>query len=248
MMESILTAGTWFMGFLALATMMSLFSVTAPYGRHFKPGIGPIISTRWGWILMESPSVFLFAAVVAFNPPKSVFGWLLVGMWEWHYVYRTFIFSSFLRRPKKPMPLSIVLTGFCFNLLNSTINAFALHMMDQPAGAYFYLSILGILVFFVGFYIHVRSDYLLQTLRKQGENGYKIPKGFLFDLVVSPNYLGEIVQWTGFALASQTLPAWMFAFYTVANLLPRALSHRQWYQDNFKEFSPRKKALIPWLL
>jgi 3-oxo-5-alpha-steroid 4-dehydrogenase 1 len=39
-------------------------------------------------------------------------------------------------------------------------------------------------------------------LRKPGETGYKIPTGGLFDYITGANFFGEIVEWTGFAIAS----------------------------------------------
>lgn len=50
---------------------------------------------------------------------------------------------------------------------------------------------------------------------------YKIPRGGLFEYVSAANYFGEMVEWTGFAIASWSLPAAAFAFYTFANLAPR---------------------------
>jgi hypothetical protein len=36
--------------------------------------------------------------------------------------------------------------------------------------------------------------------------------------------VGEILEWTGFAIACQSLPATAFAVYTFCNLFPRALA------------------------
>jgi protein-S-isoprenylcysteine O-methyltransferase Ste14 len=66
--------------------------------------------------------------------------------------------------------------------------------------------------------------------------------------VSCPNYLGEIVEWTGFALLTWSLPAVSFAAWTVANLVPRALAHHRWYRERFPDYPRRRKALIPGLL
>ncbi|MGL5956334.1 MAG: 3-oxo-5-alpha-steroid 4-dehydrogenase, partial [Brevinema sp.] len=41
-----------------------------------------------------------------------------------------------------------------------------------------------------------------------------------------------------------------FAFFlwTVANLLPRALTSHRWYLDHFPDYPKDRKALIPFLL
>ena len=35
----------------ALATFLALLFVTAPYGRHHRPGWGPSVGRRLGWLL-----------------------------------------------------------------------------------------------------------------------------------------------------------------------------------------------------
>jgi 3-oxo-5-alpha-steroid 4-dehydrogenase 1 len=53
-----------------------------------------------------------------------------------------------------------------------------------------------------GMWINIQSDGILRNLRKPGETGYKIPRGGLFRYVSGANFLGEIVEWSGFAIAA----------------------------------------------
>ena len=87
-----------------------------------------------------------------------------------------------------------------------------------------------------------------RRLRAPGETGYNIPRGGAFEWISCPNYLGELVEWTGWALASWSPAGLAFAVYTAANLVPRALSHHDRYRDRFPEYPPRRSALIPFLL
>ena len=80
------------------------------------------------------------------------------------------------------------------------------------------------------------------------ETGYKIPRGGLYRWVSCPNYLGELLEWTGFALASWCLPGLAFAVYTAANLVPRAVAHHRWYRERFPDYPAGRRALIPGLL
>jgi 3-oxo-5-alpha-steroid 4-dehydrogenase 1 len=103
-------------------------------------------------------------------------------------------------------------------------------------------------LFFVGMAINLHSDYTLIFLRKPGESGYKIPHGALpslprcgdgcltaarmhaggmFEYVSGANFLGEILEWCGFALASWAFVPAAFALFTAANIGPRALQHHQ---------------------
>ena len=69
-----------------------------------------------------------------------------------------------------------------------------------------------------------------------------------FEWVSCPNYLGEMTEWAGWALATWSLPGLAFAAYTAANLAPRALAHHDWYRERFPDYPPRRRALIPYLL
>ena len=57
--------------------------------------------------------------------------------------------------------------------------------------------------------------------------------------------MGEIIEWSGFALMCWNLPALSFAVWTAANLIPRALSHHAWYRRTFPDYPPGRKAVIP---
>jgi protein-S-isoprenylcysteine O-methyltransferase Ste14 len=65
--------------------------------------------------------------------------------------------------------------------------------------------------------------------------------------VTCPNYLGEIIEWLGFALATWSLAGLAFALYTAANLGPRALANHRWYRERFPDYPERRKALVPFL-
>ena len=98
-----------------------------------------------------------------------------------------------------------------------------------------------------GFAINQHADWVLMNLRKPGETGYKIPHGGLYRCITCPNYFGEILEWTGFAIASWSLPGVAFALYTFANLAPRAVSHHAWYREKFPDYPKERKALLPFV-
>jgi hypothetical protein len=52
--------------------------------------------------------------------------------------------------------------------------------------------------------------------RRPGETGYKIPHGGLFRLVTGANFLGEIFEWGGWALAQCSLPGMSAHTYSIA--------------------------------
>ncbi len=175
----------------AALTFVALFFVTAPYGRHLRAGWGPTVPARIGWIVMESPAVILFAAVYSMGDDAlSMTPLVLFGLWQFHYVYRTFIYPFRLRSGSRRMPLSIVCMAIFFNSINATINArWISHFGEYPdswleSGPF----IVGVVVFVVGWAINQHSDSVLFRLRGPGETGYKIPRDGLYCWVSCPNY------------------------------------------------------------
>lgn len=236
---------------LAVPTFVSLVFTAAPYGRHARGGWGPTLPARLGWVLMESPAPLFFAAVYATGTHRAgVAPLALLSVWELHYLYRAFLYPLRLRASAARMPLTVVLLAVAFNLLNGWINArWVSELGTYPArwlgDARF---VAGCALFLGGFALNVTSDHALRRLRQPGETGYRLPRGGAFELVSCPNYLGEMIEWTGWAIATWSLAGLAFALYTVANLAPRALAHHAWYRRRFPDYPRRRRALIPFVL
>jgi protein-S-isoprenylcysteine O-methyltransferase Ste14 len=103
-------------------------------------------------------------------------------------------------------------------------------------------------LFAAGYALNRRSDRTLRTLRAPGETGYRIPRGGGFRWVSSPNYLGEIVEWLGWALATWSPAGLAFAVYTAANLAPRAVDNHRWYREKFPDYPADRRALVPYVM
>ena len=236
---------------MAAVVFVLLFFVAAPYGRHTREGWGPKLDTRLSWVLMELPAVlvpaFLFAAGGRTTAPAVVF----LAMWELHYLHRTFVFPFRLPAAGRRTPWLIIVMGAAFNVVNGYLNGRVLFTLGPAHPASWLLSLpflIGAGVFVAGLAINRHSDALLLGLRQPGERDYRIPHGGLFRWVSCPNYLGEILEWTGWAIATGTLAGWSFAAWSAANLVPRAVAHHRWYRQRFPDYPRRRKALIPWLL
>ena len=232
-------------------TFAFLMCKTAPYGRHNSMNWNLQIPNKLAWILMEAPSVLAFAGVfLAGQSCNHLAPQFLAGLWLTHYTYRTFIFPFLLKTRGKTMPLSIVASGFIYNTLNSYVNARSLtEFAEYPEK---WLGdprfLLGTSLFVVGIGINIHSDQILINLRKPGDTKYYIPKGGAFKWVSSANYMGEIMEWLGFAIASWSKAGLSFAFYTGSNLIPRALKNHQWYKEKFSDYPEERKAIIPKVL
>jgi 3-oxo-5-alpha-steroid 4-dehydrogenase 1 len=237
----------------AAVVFVVLFFVSAPYGRHVRKGWGPVLSSRNAWMIMEFPAFSVIAMVVCSHLTcAGSYGLLFLGMWEAHYAYRVFIYPFLLTTPEKPFPAILVLFALCFNVINGFVNGTSLVDMGTFYTAHCWAHDIrfwaGIALFFGGFAVHARSDAHLRHLRKNGRRGeYQVPDAGLFRLVTSPNYLGEIIEWTGWAIATWSVAGLAFMFFTTANLLPRAYSNHLWYRTTFPEYPAGRRILIPFV-
>jgi len=236
---------------LAGVTFAALFFVSAPYGRHARQGWGPALPNRLGWLVMEAPAAVFFALFFALgdapkNPPRVIF----LLLWQAHYFHRAFIYPFRIADGRRQIPLVIVLMAFFFNCGNAYLNGrylFTLSAGYSQAWLFDPRFLTGLALFASGYALNRWSDWILRRLRLPGELGYKIPYGGPYRWVSCPNYLGEIVEWAGWALATWSLPGLSFALWTFANLAPRARAHHRWYRRKFPEYPPNRKAMLPGL-
>ncbi len=234
----------------AAAVLPVLLFVAAPYGRFSRKGWGPRIPARAGWFLMELPSLAIPVAFFAAEGGwKSAFATACFIAWTAHYAQRVIVYPLVMRGGS-PMPASVALMAFAFNAVNAYANSWYLvgPGADPSRSLAVPAALAGIVLFAAGFAANLHSDGVLRRLRAGG-SGYAIPNEGLHRLVASPNYLGEILEWTGFALLARNPAAWAFAAFTAANLVPRALKNRRWYAEEFGDAYPReRKAVIPFIL
>ncbi|NIM71569.1 MAG: DUF1295 domain-containing protein [Xanthomonadales bacterium] len=230
--------------------LLSLLWVTAPYGRHFKPGWGPALPNRIAWFLMELPALLTIAWLVLGHPLGAHPAALVpLALWVFHYAYRTLLFPALMRPSDHTFPVLLVVFAIAFNLLNGYNNANALianAQADSSLSGWNFWA--GGAMFALGFALHAHSDAVIRGLRRPGETDYRIPQGGLFRWVGSPHYLGEIVQWCGWAVMTWSLAGLAFALFTLCNLAPRAVSNHRWYRTRFTDYPRNRKILIPGLL
>lgn len=228
-----------------------LFLITVPYGgRHTSESWGFTLPAWIAWLAMEIPApIFcVWAYTQGRNAGEPVSLLLLFGFLV-HYAHRSILYPLRMRAAGKRTPALSAATAMGVNVLNGTINglavgharSFGVEWLSDPR------FVLGVGLFVVGSVINLRSDAILRALRRPGESGYRIPQGDLYRWVSSPNYLGEIIQWSGWAIATWSGAGLAFLLLTIANLAPRARSNHRWYRETFPDYPSKRRALLPFV-
>ncbi|MBI9107823.1 MAG: DUF1295 domain-containing protein [Spirochaetales bacterium] len=235
---------------LAAPIFILLFFITAPYGKFVKKGWGPEVNASLAWIVMELPAVIipLFFFITSGRIGEGQY-WIFIGIWELHYIQRTFIYPLLLNKSSHRVPLLIILFSAVFNMINGYIIGWGI-FIHPGLGIPRLISvrfILGFSIFVAGFIINLVSDRILRNLRSPGETEYKIPQKGLFKYVCNPNYFGEILEWSGWALLTWSPAAAAFLAFTAANLVPRAASNLKWYRKKFPDYPKKRRAIIPFV-
>lgn len=115
---------------LAIILFPLLIKVKAPYGRHSKISLGPMLDNRTGWILMELPALLLFSVLyLSGDIPFTDVRWVFFGLWILHYLNRVFVFPLRTRTKGKKMPVLVMIPGMIFNLVNAFLNGYWLGYM-----------------------------------------------------------------------------------------------------------------------
>ncbi|XP_072171051.1 3-oxo-5-alpha-steroid 4-dehydrogenase 1-like [Diadema setosum] len=237
-------------GVMTLINQMS--GVRVPYGRYANPKFGWGVESRTAWFIQELPSFAVPVLLILLSQGQyrtAMPNLLLIGFYILHYFQRTFIFSLLIRGGKETPLLPFILACmFCsYNgyMQGRYLTQYAVYDKDWIKDPRF---ITGAVLFFTGMAINIHSDTILRNLRKPGETGYKIPCGGLFDYVSGANFLGEILEWSGYAVACWSLQGFAFAAFTSCVIGPRAIAHHKYYLDKFEDYPKSRKALIPFVL
>ena len=225
------------MSLIALIVFIALYFVKAGYGIFRTASWGVAISNKLAWILMEAP-VFLVMCWMWMHSERRFDPVILTFFifFQIHYFQRAFVFPLLLTGKSK-MPLAIMSMGILFNLLNG-------YMQGWFTSAWF---IAGSLLFFAGMLMNWHSDYIIRHLRKPGDTRHYLPQKGMYRYVTSANYLGEIIEWAGWAILTCSLSGLVFFWWTVANLVPRANAIWHRYREEFGSEVGGRKRVFPFI-
>lgn len=255
---------TWVILLVSPVVFLVLLKYQAPYGRYADktkqlltslhiPLPAIMVPTGIGWFVQEIPS-FVVPLVLAATAPEHEVLWsglpnrILLGAFLAHYFNRALLYP--LQVKGRPSSLLSVILATAFCSANGYVQGMALVSMCRYTDSWLthVQFVIGMLLWAIGFLANLHADHVLRNLRAPGETGYRIPRGGLFEYVSCANYATEIIEWSGFALACANLQAASFALFTMANLIPRALTHHRFYLKTIEGYPKDRKAVLPFLL
>jgi protein-S-isoprenylcysteine O-methyltransferase Ste14 len=114
------------------------------------------------------------------------------------------------------------------------------------------VTVLGLVLFLLGSAINSGSEYMRHVWKMRPENAGKLYTGGPFRYCRHPNYFGDIVLFTGFAVVagrplSFIIPALMVVFFAVFNVPALDKYLAQHYGQAFDEYARKTKRLIPFI-
>lgn len=242
------------MACLAVVVFIALQFIEAGYGVAYTKRWGPTVNNRLGWVLMEAPVFCAMVALWVASPRRlETVPAIMACIFLLHYFQRSFIFPLLIRGRGK-MPLTIILMGVTFNLINAYMIGGWLFYVS-PLDTYpldwlwSWQFIAGCAVFAWGMYVNIQSDSIIRNLRKPGDTRHYIPHGGMYRYVASANYFGEFTEWCGYALLTWSWAGAVFALWTFANLAPRArkLWHRYAGEFGDEYTSLRRRYILPFV-
>lgn len=205
---------------------------------------------RFGWIVMEMPvlPVTLYFYLSGSMPPSA--SAFVLAPFVFHYTQRALIYPHRLCVRGEQMPLLIVFASSSFYIMNGTLvglyfGSFAIYPSTWLRDPRF---VIGWILFVCGFVLNCRADSVLIGLRRSNPPGkYVVPQGGMFNLVSCPHYLGECLEWLGFAMLSWSLVAVVYALWVNLALLAQARTVHRWYKSKFDDYPDARRALIPFI-
>jgi len=261
-MENLLTYQNimWFSFILVGLVLVASLLVDSPFGKFASDKMGINLGPRLGWFLMELPAMLSFIYFFFKGPNSSgLVPLFFLFVWVVHYLNRGFIFPYLIRAPKGAkgnFSISVIVMGWMVTTLHGYLNGSWVSQYGDHLNITWISDprfIIGIIMYYSGLYLNIHSDRIIRNLRSKdeiesGKKVYRIPFGGGFNLVTNPSYLGELIGWTGFAIATWSPGGLFVLLISAANLIPRSFATHKWYIDKFEDYPKDRKALVPFLV
>ncbi|XVF82669.1 hypothetical protein PTKIN_Ptkin16aG0067000 [Pterospermum kingtungense] len=214
------------------------FNVSSP--TSFK------VASRVGMFMFYAPSFFVsFASFWIF--PHGDFRFLLLKSATTIHFFKRLLEVLFVHKFSGEMGLDTMIIVMVLYFTHTSAMIYTQLLTQGLPEPPIDLKYPGIVLFLIGISGNFYHHFLLSKLRAKGVKDYKIPRGGLFELVVCPHYLFEIIEFLGIGMISQTLYSFCAALGSAFYLMGRSHVTRRWYLSKFDDFPKHVKALIPYV-
>jgi protein-S-isoprenylcysteine O-methyltransferase Ste14 len=207
---------------------------------------GPMLPTIVGMLMLYTPAGMYAAWACMGTPSLGSRSALMALLTLVHFVKRD-LEVLFVHKYSGHMPL---LTG-----INGSVTYVAVAMIQ----CYFAAQVpadmcvewtwyVGVALFWVGLGGVTYHHWLLATLRKPGEKGYKVPHGGFFEYVATPHYFFELIEFLGKAILSQHLLCLGTFVWMCCYLGDRAVNQSKWNREKMTDYPKNRRHLLPFIL
>jgi very-long-chain enoyl-CoA reductase len=219
--------------------------------KFYVKDLGPQVGYRLVFILEYLGPLLIFLIVLSLMKTENITSNMYLAcaiiMWEGHYAKRlleTIFVHTFSHAT---MPLKNLFKNCIYYWTAAVFISRSIVKMAESVSVLSTKKKIGIAIFCISealnFYCHIK----LRLLRPKGSTKRFLPKGFLFNHIVCPNYTTEICTWIGFFIFSEVFPAFIFLIAGAIQMLIWAIDKKKKLVSQFPEV--KKRALIiPFIL
>lgn len=204
------------------------------------------LSSRTGMLILYTPAALVSLASFVIFPDGGIRFLMLKSAVSIHFSKRV-LETLFIHKYSGGTGLDSVILISAAYFFSAAAMIYIQHLTQGAEEPLIDLKYVGLVIFLVGISGNFYHHYLLSKLRKGNEKGYKIPSGGLFDLVICPHYLFEILAFIGISFIAQTPIAYTCTIGSALYLMARSHATRKWYLSKFENFPKNVKALIPFV-
>ncbi|KDP27529.1 hypothetical protein JCGZ_20167 [Jatropha curcas] len=205
------------------------------------------VSSRNGMLFLYTPAFLAGVASFGLFPDEGLRFFFIKSALTIHFFKRLFE-VMLIHKYSGGMDIDSAIPISLSYFLSTATMIYAQHLTKGYPDPPIDLKYVGIVLFLIGISGNFYHHYLLSKLRSNAnDKQYKIPKGGLFELVLCPHYLFEILGFWGVSFISQTLYSFSFTMGTTLYLMGRSYATRRWYLSKFDDFPHHVKALIPFV-